>query len=68
MKSKILPTLFQGNYKDSLGDFSKTSYGVLGAERFNLNVTKGNLIPPGDCINVQTEEVSGVGGGGGGCK
>ena len=33
MKNKILPTCLQGNYRDSLGEFSNTSYGVFGAER-----------------------------------
>ena len=27
MKNKILPTCLQGNYGDSLGEFSNTSYG-----------------------------------------
>ena len=27
-----LPTSLQGNYKDSLGEFSDVSYGVVGAE------------------------------------
>ena len=33
MKDKILPTCLQGNYRDSLGEFSNTSYGIIGAER-----------------------------------
>ena len=33
MKNKILPTCLKGNYTDSLGEFSNTSYGVFGAER-----------------------------------
>ena len=33
MKNKILQTCLQGNYRDSLGEFSNTSYGVFGAER-----------------------------------
>ena len=33
MKNKILPICLQGNYRDSLGEFSKTSCGVFGAER-----------------------------------
>ena len=34
MKNKILPTFLQGNYGDSLGEFSSMSYGVFGAEFF----------------------------------
>ena len=30
MKNQILPTCLQGNYRDSLGEFSNTSCGVLG--------------------------------------
>ena len=30
-KNKTLPTCLQGNYRDSLGEFSNTSYGVFGA-------------------------------------
>ena len=30
MKNKILPICLQGNYTDSLGEFSNTSYGVFG--------------------------------------
>ena len=33
MKNKILPTCLQGKYRGSLGEFSNTSYGVLGAEK-----------------------------------
>ena len=33
MKNKFLPTCLQGNYRDSLGEFSNTSYGTLEAER-----------------------------------
>ena len=29
IKDKILPTCLQGNYRDSLGEFSNTSYGVF---------------------------------------
>ena len=36
MKNKPLPTCLQGNYGDSLGEFSSTSYGVVGAERVNV--------------------------------
>ena len=31
MKNKILPTSLQGNYGDSLGECSNTSYGLVGA-------------------------------------
>ena len=33
MKNKVLPSCLQGNYRDGLGEFSCTSYGVFGAER-----------------------------------
>ena len=33
MKNKILPTCLQGNNGDSLGELSKTSNGIVGAER-----------------------------------
>ena len=36
MKNQILPTCLQGNHRDSLGEFSNTSYGVIGAERVKL--------------------------------
>ena len=36
MKNKILPTCLQGNCGDSLGEFSNTSYGIVGAERVKL--------------------------------
>ena len=38
MKNKTLPTCLQGNYRDSLGEFSNTSYGMFVAdhERFRL--------------------------------
>ena len=32
MKNIILPICLQGNYRDSLGEFSNTSYGAFGAE------------------------------------
>ena len=35
MKNKILPTCLQGNYGDSLGEFSNTLYGVVRADRVN---------------------------------
>ena len=38
MKNKILPTCLQGNYRNSLGEFSNTSYGVVGAERIKKTV------------------------------
>ena len=34
MKNKILPTCLQANYRDSLGEFSNTEYGVLGLRAF----------------------------------
>ena len=33
MKSQILLTCLQGNYRDSLGELSNASYGVFGAEK-----------------------------------
>ena len=38
MKNKTLPTCLQGNYRDSLGEFSNRSYGMFVAdhERFRL--------------------------------
>ena len=36
MKNKLLLTCVQGNYRDSLGEFSNRSCGALGAERFKL--------------------------------
>ena len=33
MKNKFLSSCSQGNYRDSLGDFSNASYGLFGAER-----------------------------------
>ena len=36
MKNKILPSNLQGNYGDSLGEFSNTSYGVVVAEKVQL--------------------------------
>ena len=36
MKSRILPNCLQGNYRDSLGEFSNTSYGVFEAERVKV--------------------------------
>ena len=33
MKNKILPIYLQEDYRNSLGEFSKTSYEVFGAEK-----------------------------------
>ena len=44
-KNKILPTSLQGNYGNSLGEFSNTSYGVFGAER--VKGLRPNPIGPG---------------------
>ena len=33
MKNTILSTCLQGNYVDNFGEFSNTSYGVVGADR-----------------------------------
>ena len=38
MKNKILPTCFQGNYQDSLGEFSSTPSGLFGVLQFRLPV------------------------------
>ena len=32
LKNKLLPTSLQGNNRDSLGEFSSTSYGEFAAE------------------------------------
>ena len=53
MKDKTLPTCLQGNYRDSLGEFSNTSpwHGVFGVERVNtkletlLNYSTRSCIP-----------------------
>ena len=37
MKDTILPTYLKGNYGDSLGEFSNTSYGTVLAEGLNCN-------------------------------
>ena len=34
MKDKILPVCLKGNYRDNLGEFSNTSYGVFGAKAY----------------------------------
>ena len=31
MNNKVLPTFLQAKYRDSLGEFSNTSYGIFGA-------------------------------------
>ena len=36
VKNKILPTCSQGNFRDDLGEFSNTSYGVFRAERVKV--------------------------------
>ena len=36
IKNTILPTCLQENNRDSLGEFSNTSYGVFMAERVNI--------------------------------
>ena len=33
MKNQTLPTCLQGNYRDSLGEFSNMSYGMIWAGR-----------------------------------
>ena len=55
-KNKILPTCLQGNYRDSLGEFSNTSYGVFGAERVNpmSNSTVQGRCHELDSSNIQT--------------
>ena len=37
MKNKFLPTCLQGNNRDSLGEFSNTSHGELGAGRVTVS-------------------------------
>ena len=41
MKNQILPTCLQRYYRDSLGEFRNTSYGVFGAERVNRKESRG---------------------------
>ena len=36
MKNLILPACLHGNYRDSLGEFSNTSYFVFGAEMLKV--------------------------------
>ena len=36
MKNKILPACLQGKCRDSLGEFSNTSYGVLGLTKLKV--------------------------------
>ena len=46
IKNKILQTCLQGNYRDSLGEFSNTSNGVFGAEMVNYeNIYHLDSIP-----------------------
>ena len=44
MKNEILQTSLQGNYRDSLGELSNTSYGMCGAERVNLSNNQGSIL------------------------
>ena len=46
MKYRIPPTCLQGNYRDSLGEFSNLSYGVFGAVRVknNRNYTSCSIV------------------------
>ena len=37
MKNKILPICLQGNYRDSLGESSNTSFGLVGAARVKID-------------------------------
>ena len=37
MKNQILPTCLQVNYRNSLGEFSNTSCGMIGAESVNCH-------------------------------
>ena len=41
MGNKILPICLQGNYRNSLGEFSNTSHGVFGAETVNRGYYSG---------------------------
>ena len=46
IKDKILPTCFQGNYRDSLGEFSNTSSGMFGSKSVKLIIKiKAYIIP-----------------------
>ena len=40
LKNKIFPTCLQGNYRERLGEFSITSYGVIEAERVTSKLKK----------------------------
>ena len=40
MKNNLVPTCLQRNYRDSLGEFSNTSYGVFGADTVKNDVMK----------------------------
>ena len=44
MKNKIHPTCLQGNYRDSLGDFSNISYGVFWGGRGLSGLTAVKLL------------------------
>ena len=44
IKSKILPTCLQGKYRHSLGEFSKTSYGVLRTEHERVKVLSLHVV------------------------
>ena len=43
VKNKFLPTCFHGNYGDSLGEFSNSSYGIVGAERVKKNKNSSRI-------------------------
>ena len=57
MKNKILLTCLQGNYRDSLGEFSNKSYGVFGAERVNTRRSNCLLLKFFFCYSVKTSFV-----------
>ena len=63
MENKILPTCLEGNYRDSLGEFSKTSYSVFGAERvkyLDMQLSAVEMYSGwGSCQNVMYANVSG---------
>ena len=42
---KVLPTCFQGIYRDNLGEFSSTSYGGFGAEKDKTDVSLCKIVP-----------------------
>ena len=43
VKNKFLPTCLHGNYGDSLGEFSNSSYGTVGAERVKKNKNSSRI-------------------------